>query len=608
MVAAPSWKMALGIAVVVVALHLVVPFAPGLPAVSSWEELRTFTIALWGIQAAVVGATIVGLLFAFTSVQASEPTLGALSELRRRTLFSPLLGLLVGSLLGMGLTLLMLLPASGNPPLDPPSVRALPMVDVALFATSMAALSWVLIDAVNFLHPQGVRDLALQHVREVARVVSKSERYQRAREEIAKKKLEGRNLPFGEYAKELAKSREEPIRQQDELRQLYGELEERGLSAIQTDHAAELEFVLGALKATLDSYITDRAKERSAHPRSIQRRGSEFEYNACPTQVSARFATLMDFAAGHAETRCAEAITAFGLEVWRKGVNADNHEISSLGLHLASLTYASLVKLGAQQLIAVWLNAWCARFHGPENFVTMQARPAVKPPVSANEVEHYLQAALEIQQTLFLVAALALHAQDFDTSGTLLASHGTMANSFYPIDEPDRGFGEAELAEKARYDEALRESILLWLGIAATRFHDGTGNENLLHFLMRSADNRTWGIGDLIATYDRPTANSSAPDWFFTFMSDTEPPSVKVQGRSRALSVQELKGWGIALLMAYALAEGDTTIPAQVGALGQRRELADAANAMLTQANEWASVVSEVAVRAVSTAASARRN
>jgi hypothetical protein len=536
--------------VVVIALALAIPLVPGLPEIPTTDSILAFVAALWGVQAGVVGATLVALFFAFGSVQSARPTKAALDELLKEIKLGPILGLFFGVLVAYGLSFLLLQPAPWAWPLDSPSLESLPLLDFAFFVASMVALLWLVWKAAHYLHPAAAHDLTLKQAKRLALAVSRHERSERAER--------SRESPTFERVGRVLRARPSKVRREPRERSalidLFNEVYERGVKALETDDLPSLEDALSVFRIALTASILESRSTgaaEAAHRAAWGEFGSSWallESRLCVDRASYDSYRLMDIAATRPESRCSRYLLWFPFSLWRLGLENDDHEVVATALDAAAGIYWQIARPSSQALVSYWLEIWREHLFGPEHFVTSTARAGIRPEqVALDDVLHCILSSLEVQRALFLVAALAIHRDDIHTCGNLVASHVTMANVFWPINDPDWRFPEGAKQALESYDNALRESMVVLIGLAAVKFENGGTMEGLLKFMLEAAKSDFQSLADLESTC---AANlHGGPRWFARHMDIAEPPFYASAISHDYAYPEDLQAWAHILLL-----------------------------------------------------------
>jgi len=540
--------------VLVVGLHLTTPLVPGLPEMSDSERLTAFMIALWGVEAAVIGATIVALFFALSSVQHSQPTKAGLSALFRDLRLELVLGLLLGVLLGSGLSVLLLQPANWNWPLDSPSLESLPLLSFSLFVLSMLSLFWLVWKATEYLHPSAAQDLTLKEAERLAVVVGRHERRMEARQrqEIQQIFTSSGNRGSSPGPQTQRIQRDPPER--GELIELFDEAHERAVKAIEADDMPALQDALSVSTATLRGYIDCSDKQKATHKLDAsESRPFEGKFNRglCLERVSRDTISLMEIAAQRPKHRCSLQMVWYPFSIWRLGLKQDNHEATVLGLELVAYSYWQISSATDSVLVDQWRAIWREGIFGPESFIKQEARTAIRPEgTELDRVLHYLLSSLEVQDTLFLVSALALYKNDVDISGELIASHMDIHNVFWIIEDPVWRFPDEAKQGLNAYNRAIREGLALLIGLAAVRVEneENAGTKSrLLPFMLEAAERDFESLEELagICLVD----DALGPSWYDFYGGLTDYPQYAKDAQFAYVYPQHLRIWAFILVL-----------------------------------------------------------
>src|SRR5205823_9672426 len=97
-------------------------------------------------------------------------------------------------------------------------------------------------------------------------------------------------------------------------------------------------------------------------------------------------------------------------------------------------TYEQVRRLANKDAVGSWRQLWRDGYGGPEHFLTLEVRIAIRQPGLPTDAHfHLLQSTCEVDFALTICAAAALHRDDLETFTDLVASKSTTANILWPI-------------------------------------------------------------------------------------------------------------------------------------------------------------------------------
>ncbi len=509
-----------------VALHLAFAFIPGLPALSvstanggPLSQLSGAMSQLWVIEATVLGAVLVAMFFAFTSVKESDPPSATLDALLADIGFNWTLAVFTSALVGSCLTTLMLQVQDWAWPITAPSVGALPLLDFALFAAVVYALIFIVSKSVKYLYPSAIHGLTLQRARRLAAAVASFEHKQEAQPSRLVTSADG-FLSFETH--EIP-----PPPEVGQMRLLFSELEERGSRAIVADDPERLYDLLDVLREALRSHYQPEGRAdlaRTFHESPLDEQSmlsSDMSFPVTPGAVERIIAMVLHEFNPGPSARCTFPIVWFPFSIWADGREMDSHRLARLGLELAAKTYWAAASKSAHTTLNEWIRIWREHPHGPESYITNMARPALQENSADDKVVlHHLLSAHEIFQCSATSMCLALLRKERNGFFEILNSIRDVENVFWPVKDKEYEFSPLAKALLRDIDQVEIQSLLILAGFAGVRHHNGDDLKPELDYLFEVIKSKSFWMrdeGPQVVLGGRP--RRCIEDWYFQAMT-----------------------------------------------------------------------------------------
>jgi hypothetical protein len=166
-----TWHGFITIVFVIILLHIIVPILPaissGLPTPS---EIRSFVNTLWPVHAAIVSAIFIVVFFIIGTVHRERPLDVVLSNVVRKMYLVPVAAFALSSILGEGISSLLLLKGSVRGSFTFQGLENLLVLDFALFFLTMVALLYILWLTLKYVRFSEIWKLQVEIAQQLAKI------------------------------------------------------------------------------------------------------------------------------------------------------------------------------------------------------------------------------------------------------------------------------------------------------------------------------------------------------------------------------------------------------------------------------------------------------
>lgn len=155
--------------VLLVILHVIFLVVPAIPGAPNVEDGREFVSSLWQVSATVISIAFVLLILIVEVIHRSVHGEYLWRQFARSSALFMVTAFLLGAIVAIGAGAFWLIPTTGWAPVPSARLSNLVLLDILLFAMSLAAVLWLYVNVFRFLNPGFVHRLAVESVSKAVR-------------------------------------------------------------------------------------------------------------------------------------------------------------------------------------------------------------------------------------------------------------------------------------------------------------------------------------------------------------------------------------------------------------------------------------------------------
>lgn len=192
-------------------LHVIFLALPPIPGAPDLDEGRDFLFTLWQVSAAVIGIAFVLLILIVEAIHRSIQGEYLWVRFSRSSGLFMVTALLLGTIVAIGAGAFWLLPSSDWVPAPSSRLTNLVLLDISLFALSLAGLLWLYLNVFRFLNPSFVHRLTVEAVSSAVREALSAELRSRFENHILREECKRLGLLHDPGATQLGQMQPVPI-------------------------------------------------------------------------------------------------------------------------------------------------------------------------------------------------------------------------------------------------------------------------------------------------------------------------------------------------------------------------------------------------------------